>query len=178
LGNATRRVFDAKGPADVKEDARQLREMMNLGKFEATEDFARLLDSWRAHGGVADEEHRKIFASSIAHRAGVPQEGIDVDHVIDKLSGLWAYENERLTNAAAEPGYNPHRHENDVYDAQQLIYLAHPDIHFLTCDREFRKATAAQQYSRIHMEPAHIFNNPEEAMRIMRGIINTAAGTR
>lgn len=177
LGNATRRVFDAKGPADVKEDARQLREMMDVGKFEATEDFARLLDSWRVHGGVADEEHRRIFATSIAHRAGVPQEGIDVDHVIGKLNALWAYESERLTNAAAEDKYNPHRHENDVYDAQQLIYLAHPDLHFLTCDRGYRKAAASQQYTRIHGEPIHIFEDPGQAMRAMRDIIQTTAST-
>ena len=175
LGNATRRVFDATGPADVKEDARQLREMMDRGKLEATEDFARLLDSWRAHGGVDDEEHRGIFAASIAHRAGVPQEGIDVDHVISKLNALWAYESERLTNAASESGYNPHRHENDVYDAQQLIYLAHPDLHFMTCDKGYRKTSTAQQYNRIHWEPVHVFENPEQAMRVMRGIIQAAA---
>lgn len=86
---------------------------------------------------LPDDEHRLIFANSIARRAGVPLEGINVNHVIDTLSALWAYEYERLTNAAAETDYNPHGHENDVYDAQQLIYLAHPELHFLTCDRGF-----------------------------------------
>jgi hypothetical protein len=171
LGNATRRVFDAKDPDDIKEDARQLREMMDQGKFEATEDFARLLNSWRAHGGVADEEHRRIFATSIARRAGLPPEGIDVDNVIEKLNALWVYEQERLTNAAAERAYEPHRHENDVYDAQQLVYLAHPGLHFLTCDRGFRKAAGALQFDRIHWEPNQIFENPVEATRVMRSII-------
>jgi hypothetical protein len=178
LGNATRRVFHANVPVDVKEDAGQLREVMDRTKSETTEDFARLLDSWRARGGVADEEHRRIFAASIAHRAGVPLEGIDPDHVIRKLNALWAYEYERLTNAATELGYAPHRHENDVYDAQQLIYLAHHDLHFLTCDKGFRRAAGAQQYNRIHLEPIHIFENPDQATRVMRRIIQTAGLTR
>jgi hypothetical protein len=88
---------------------------------------------------------------------------------------LWAYEYERLTNAAEEPNYNPHAHENDVYDAQQLIYLAHPELHFLTCDRGFRKAAASPQYSRIHWEPVHIFQNPAQATRVIESIVNAAA---
>lgn len=178
LGNATRRVFEAAGPGDVKEDARQLREMMNLAKFEATEDFARLLDSWRAHGGVADDEHRRIFAASIAHRAGVPHDGVDVAGVIDKLNALWIYECERLSNAAAEPAYDPHRHENDVFDAQQLIYLAHPALHFLTCDKGYRKAAASQQHNRIHLEPVHIFENREQATRVMQTIVRDHTSVR
>jgi hypothetical protein len=174
LGNATRRVFHSSSPADVEKEAQQLRDMMDRAKYESTEDFAKLLDSWRANGGVTDLEHRRIFATSIANRAGVPQEGVDVNHVISKLDVLWAYEYQRVTNAAAEKDYNPHRHENDFYDAQQLIYLAQPDIHFLTCDRGFRKSADALQYKRVHWEPTHVLENAEQATRSIRKIIETS----
>ncbi|HEY1502364.1 MAG TPA: hypothetical protein VGF88_22500 [Acidobacteriaceae bacterium] len=146
LSNAMTRAFHADCVEDIREDGRELRNVLDQAKLRATNDFSALLNSFRQHGAVAEDEHRQIFANGIAHRAGVPREGVNVDRVIDRLSALWAYEYEHVMNSAGEQEYDPYRHQNDFLDIEQLVYLAHPDLHLLTSDQGFRKARESAQY--------------------------------
>lgn len=67
------------------------------------------------------------------------------------FSAYYDFGRSQLTNAAQNPNYNPANHANDFLDAQQLIYLAAPDHHFISCDQQFRRYTAAsEQAERIH----------------------------
>lgn len=171
LSNATARALYASTIADIQDDARQLRDLMDRAKLSATDNFASLLASMRKYGTVADDEHRRIFANGVAHRAEVPQEGVDPHPVIDRLSALWAYEYEHVVNAARERGYDPYGHQNDFFDIEQLVYLAHPDMHFLTSDQGFRRARQSPQFRRIRWEPVHILRDPAEATRVMRAMV-------
>lgn len=171
LSNAMARAFHANCVEEIREDARELRGLLDQAKLRATDDFSALLHSFRQHGAIADDDHRRIFANGIAHRAGVPQEGVDVDRVIERLSALWAYEHEHVVNSAGERGYDPYRHQNDFFDIEQLVYLAQPDMHLLTNDQGFRRARQSEQYRRIRWEPTHILLNPVEASRVMRAIV-------
>jgi len=171
LSNAMTRAFHANSVEDIREDAREIRNVLDQAKLRATDDFAALLNSFRQHGAVGDDEHRRIFASGIANRAGVPQVEVNVDRVIDRLSALWAYEYEHVMNSAGERIYDPYRHQNDFLDIEQLVYLAHPDMHMLTSDQGFRRARQSAQYPKIRLEPVHIFRDPTEASRIMRAIV-------
>jgi hypothetical protein len=171
LSNAMARAFHANCVEDIREDAAELRNVLDQAKLRATDDFSALLNSFRQHGALADDEHRRIFANGIAHRAGVPQEGVNVDRVIDRLSALWAYEYEHVMNSAGEREYDPYRHQNDFLDIEQLVYLAHPDMHLLTSDQGFRRARQSAQYRKIRLEPVHILRNPTEASRVMRAIL-------
>lgn len=171
LSNATARVLYANTIADIQDDVRQLRDLMDEAKLRATDDFAALLTSMRKYGTVADDEHRRIFANGIAHRAEMPQEGVDPNLVIDRLSALWAYEYEHVVNAARERGYDPYGHQNDFFDIEQLVYLAHPDMHFLTSDQGFRRARQSPQFRRIRWEPVHVLQDPAEATRVMRAMV-------
>jgi hypothetical protein len=171
LSHATARALYANTAAELRDDARQLRDLMDRSKLSATDDFAALLASLRQHGTGADAEHRQIFANGIAHRAGLPQEGVDANHVIERLNAPWAYEYGHVINAARERGYDPYRHQNDFFDTEQLVYLAHPDMHLLTNDQGFRRARQSEQFRRIRWEPVHIFQNPAEATRVMRAMV-------
>jgi len=172
LSKAMSRALHANTATELRDDARQLRDLMDQTKQQATDDFAALLDSMRQHGAVADDEHRRIFANGIAHRADIPQQGIDPNLVIERLNALWAYEYEHVVNAAREQGYDPYRHQNDFYDIEQLVYLAQPDMNLLTSDRQFsRRARQSEQYRRIRWEPVHILRNPDQAIRVMRAMI-------
>ncbi len=171
LSNAKARALSANSAADLQDDARQLRGLMDQSKLSATDDFAALLTSLREHGTVAVAEHRQIFANGIAHRAGLPREDVDANSVIERLNALWAYEYEHVINATRERGYDPYRHQNDFFDIEQLVYLAHPDMHLLTNDQGFRRARQSEQFRRIRWEPVHILQNAAEATRVMRTMI-------
>ncbi|HXR39894.1 MAG TPA: hypothetical protein VN776_12400 [Terracidiphilus sp.] len=177
LNNATQNVLNARSPADVEGEARELRDFLAQAKYEAAENFAQVLASWRQDGPIEEVDHRRIFAVSTAHRAGVPPEGIDPDGVIMKLNAYWIYETRRIENAAGEPDYNPHnhQHENDAFDSEQLVYLAHPDLHFLTTDGGFRKAPSSAQYNRIHRAPPRVFENATLATNLIRSIVQPAS---
>jgi hypothetical protein len=172
LSNAMSRALHVNTVTELRDDARQLRDLMDQSKQQATDDFAALLDSMRQHGAVADDEHRRIFANGIAHRADIPQQGIDPNLVIERLNALWAYEYEHVVNAVREQAYDPYRHRNDFYDIEQLVYLAHPDMNLLTSDQQFsRRGRQSEQYRRIRWEPIHILRNPDQAIRVMRAMI-------
>ena len=171
LSNATTRALYANTAADLQDDARQLRDLMDRSKLSSTDDFAALLTSLREHGTVAVAEHRQIFANGIAHRAGLLREGVDANYVIERLNALWAYEYEHVINSARERGYDPYRHQNDFFDIEQLVYLAHPDMHLLTNDQGFRRARQSEQFRRIRWEPVHILQNPVEAKRVLHAMV-------
>jgi hypothetical protein len=177
LNTATQNVLNANSPADVEAEARELREFLNKVKYGTAENFAHLLTSWRNDGALEDGEHRRIFAESIAHRAGVSKENVKVDSIIEKLNAYWEYESTRLEIAGNEPEYNPHthEHENDTFDAEQLVYLAHPDLHFLTSDGGFRKASASAQYTRIHRAPQNVFVDHKLAIDLIRSVVQGAS---
>ena len=52
LGNATRRGLSCEFPGRPRCRRRQLRDLMDQTTRITTDDFARLLDSWRAHNGI------------------------------------------------------------------------------------------------------------------------------
>jgi len=154
LGNAVQSAFHADTVADVQADAEQLRDLLDRTKLHSTEDFAALLTSWRQHGGLANDEHQK-----------------DLCYIHCQPEQVYSRETLRLTahrhvertmdlrirphrECASEREYDPYNHQNDVFDMQQLIYLAQPDMHFLTCDRGFRRARQSSQYDRITLGTA------------------------
>jgi len=176
LNNATQKVLNASSPAGLHSKAQELNALLKESKYRAAEDFAQALISWRKDGAPDDILHRRFFAEGIARRADVPVKDIDVEDVTRKLSALWAYESTRLENAAYEPNYNPHKNENenDAFDAEQLVYLAIQEAHFLTADAGFRKASGAEQYSRIHYEPVQTFTDHKLATQLIRSIVEAS----
>jgi hypothetical protein len=176
LSNATHKVFNASSPNELQAESQELHTMLIQAKYQAAEDFAQALNSWRKDGAPDDILHRRFFAEGIARRADVPVKDIDAEDVTKKLCALWAYESTRLENAASEPNYNPHRNENenDAFDAEQLVYLAIEEAHFLTADSGFRKASTTVQYPRIHLEPVQTFTDHKLATQLIRSIVEAS----
>jgi hypothetical protein len=176
LSNATQKVLNASSPIELHEEAQELNDFLKASKYQVAEDFAQVLNSWRKDGVPNDVLHRRLFAEGIAHRADVPDNNIDVGYVTRKLCALWQYELTRLENAAREPNFNPHKnkYENDALDAEQLVYLAIEEAHFLTADSGFRKASASEQYSRIHLETVQTFSDHKMATHLIRSIVEAS----
>ena len=152
-----------------------MRALLDKGKNGAAKNFAAVLNDWRSEGELPQEEHRAIFARSIARRAGADESTVDVDFVVNSLNALYVVENQRVKVAAKSRDYNVDKHSNDVYDAELLIYLADPILHLLTSDRGFRRVEKSSQAGRVHIADADCLMNAQCATDLIRQIVQIGA---
>jgi hypothetical protein len=150
INNAIVRVLNAGSASELKAEGEEMRALLDAGKQMALNDFSVLRDSMRTEGRLDPAEDRKIFAQSIARKADVDPEKIDVDFVVRNLDAHYTFEQQRIGNAASNPEYNIEKRSNDAYDAELLLYLADESLHLLTCDTGFNRAKASSQGDRIH----------------------------
>jgi hypothetical protein len=89
--------------------------------------------------------------------------------LIAAFNAHYEFEYEKALLALQNPHYNVMNHVNDLLDAESLIYLADPDLHFLTFDRGYcRKVKTSPQRSRIHQVPPNTFATPQSAEAYLR----------
>jgi len=174
LNKAVNNVLNAIGPEDLRTAGEEMRDLLDREKNAAAENFAALLNSWRAEGPLPEQEHQTIFARSIARRAGVDANSVDVDQVVDRLNALYTFEKQKVEAAASSPNYNVTSRANDVYDTELLIYLAEPSLRLLTCDRGFRRARESSQANRIHIETINSLQDADRVTETLRRIVAAA----
>ncbi|HVN92883.1 MAG TPA: hypothetical protein VMT38_04275 [Terracidiphilus sp.] len=151
-----------------------MRALLDKCKNEAADNFTALRASVNAEGRIDPAEDRRIFAQSIARRAGVEPESVDVDLVLTHLDAHYRFEQQRINAAIENPEYNVTKRANDVYDSELLIYLADPSLHLLTCDTGFNRSKESSQANRIHIVPADDLRDPDSATRTLQGIVESA----
>jgi len=176
LNNAVINILNAASAEDLSDDGKELRSLLDAGKNEAAKNFSAVLNSWRSEGGLAEEDHRAVFARSIARRAGFEEAKVDVDFVVKNLNALYVFEKHRMEVGAQNHDYNVDKHCNDVYDAELLIYLADSTLHLLTSDKGFRRVEKSSQANRVHLADAACLKDPDCATKTIRSIVE-AAGT-
>jgi hypothetical protein len=173
INNAVNRVLNAANAAELKAEGEEMRALLDKGKNEAADNFTALRASVSTEGRIDPAEDRRIFAQSIARRAGVEPESVDVDFVLTHLDAHYSFEQQRINAAIDNPEYNVTKRANDVYDSELLIYLADPSLHLLTCDTGFRRSSGSSQANRIHIVPADALRNPETAITTLQGIVES-----
>lgn len=174
INNAVNRVLNAANAGELKAEGEEMRALLDQGKNEAANNFTVLRASIGAEGKIEPAEDRRIFAQSIARRAGVEPESVDVDFVLTHLDAHYRFEQQRINAAVDNPEYNVTRRANDVYDSELLIYLADPSLHLLTCDTGFKRSNGSPQADRIHIVPVDALRDPEIAIATLREIAETA----
>jgi len=175
LSNAVVNVLNAGKADDLRDDGKEMRTLYNECKNEAASVFSALLDSCRSKGLVPEEEHRAIFARSVAHRAGFDGARVDVGFVVKSLDAYYVFASDTIQAGTGNLGYNVAKRSNDVYDAELLIYMAHPGLHLLTADKGFRRVEKSSQANRIHIADAACLKCPECAADTVRSIAEAAA---
>jgi hypothetical protein len=175
LNNAIVRVLNARSAGELKSDGDEMRAMMDAGKQQALTDFTALRDSMRAEGRLDTVQDQTIFAQSIARKAGIAPESVDVDATVSNLAAHYAFEQQRIANAATNPEYNLTKRINDAYDSELLVYLADPSLHLLTCDTGFNRAKEAIQGGRIHLAKPDELRTSEGALKVLKSIIAASA---
>jgi hypothetical protein len=120
---------------------------------------------------------QRIFAESIARRAGVDPSTVDIDFVLAHLDAHYRFEQQRIQAALENASYNVRKRANDVYDSELLIYLSDTSLHFLTCDTGFKRAQASSQGGRIHIVPADRLRDPDAAMLTLQNLASEVRTT-
>lgn len=174
ISHAMNHCLAAKTSAELYDDSVQLKHVLMQAKAKTCANFAALLSRRKADGRLSEMEQRAILACAIASRAGAEIGGIDVDGVISQVDAWYVFECNKLENAAKEKNYSVEKHANDIYDADQLVHLLDPVLHFLTSDKGFKRTKGSSQAARIHIEPMSSLIDPIRATAVIKRILTEA----
>lgn len=174
ITKAVNRCLVATTPQELHNESSRLQDLLTKAKHETAAAFEDFLKAFKGNGPLGDDAHRSIFARSIAVRAEVPTQGVDVDKVIERLNALYVYGVDQLNTAAAAHNYNVKKHDNDFLDAEQLAYSAYPALNLLTCDKGFKRAAASPQFTRIHIVSEECLTGHARASARIRTILTPA----
>jgi hypothetical protein len=174
LNRAVNNVLNASCAEELRTEGQQMRDLLQQEKNAAAENFSALLGSWRSEGPLPETEHQSIFARSIARRAGMDDNNVEVDKIVSRLNAHYIFEKERIEVGGATSDYNVASRANDLYDAELLIYLADSSLRLLTYDRGFRRARESSQANRIHIETLNSLQDADRITATLRRIVETA----
>ena len=150
LGKAINRCLNADSVEELRESAGRLKDWLDKMKESSTQDFRKLVDAYRKKPLLGDQLS-EVWVHGIAQRVKVDPASRPTADIVAALSAYHEYECAKVKVAAENRDYDPARHRNDLLDSEQLVYLADPPIHFLTCDGGYSKrVTKSEQAKRIH----------------------------
>lgn len=171
LNNAVINVLNASSVKDLHDEGKEMRALLDTEKNKSAKEFSDVLNGCRSEGPLAEAEHKAIFARSIAPQAHVDENKVDIDFVTKSLDAHFIFEKSRMSVGAQSYNYNVGKHSNDIYDAELLIYLADPTLHFLTSDTGFRRIQGSSQANRVHIVDPACLKDPECATKTLHSII-------
>jgi len=91
--------------------------------------------------------------------------------IVSAFSALHEFDYEKLKIAVSDEHYQPMNHVNDLFDAEQLIYLGDPTLHFITVDKGYlNKVKISPQRDRIHRVDGSELDDPKKAEALLRNI--------
>ena len=101
---------------------------------------------------LTSDNFDEVWLAGLAKRVGIDPARHRAADIIAALSAYHEFEHHKLFVAVKNPQYKPENHANDLLDAEQLIYLADPRLHFLTADGGYlNRITQSPQKARIHL---------------------------
>ena len=147
----------------LKEEACKLRDVMDAMKLKFAQNFGRLLkaakteaskredskEEARRQGVPATDWFSNAWFQGIVNRLGVDPNSRSIAEIESTFNAYREFERVKLLTALANENYSPERHGNDLLDAEQLVYLGSPELHFLTCDKGFARVEQSAQATRI-----------------------------
>lgn len=159
ISDATERCLHARSADDVVEPAAELRRYIEAAKQQDAETRRDAVSAMRAKlrrerlKAPAEEDLERGFLASLANRAGADPGNMAVAQLANRLSAYYLYDTHALKTALLMPEYNflSKKRKNDLFDSQQLLYLASPDLCFLTTDSGYRRVANTAQGVRIRL---------------------------
>lgn len=164
----------------LKEVALQQKQMMEEFKLNMANDFKNMVDDLKAQQGKVGNKKAMpvdttpVWANGVVKRAKADSTSKTISEVQALFGAYHEYEQEKLRRALISPGYNPlsHDNQNDIIDAEQLVYLGDPSLCMLTSDKGLKsKVTKSNQATRIVLATPQDLMDSQRAEGVIKAII-------
>lgn len=166
--------FRATSVEPLQKEAGKLKDAMDAMKLRASQDFARLLDIAKKESSKPDW-FSEAWYQGIAKRAKADANSKSARELATTFSAYHEFEQVKLETALRSKGYNPEKHQNDLLDAEQLIYLGSPALRFLTCDNGFARVKKSSQAARIRIVSPHDLTDIGKTEALLKRVIDPAS---
>lgn len=154
----------------LREEAGRLKDKMDHMKVSNAQSFNQLVKSARKKSPKEDWFIRAWF-QGIAKRAGAETNSKSADELALLFSAYCEFERVKLRTALCSKDYNAEKHQNDLFDAEQMIYLGYPELNFLTCDKGFDRVKQSSQAHRIRVVSPNALTDPDSVEVLLREMV-------
>lgn len=158
----------------LQEEAGRLKDTMDAMKGKTAQDFAALLDAARKESPKGDWFAEAWF-QAIARRSRADASSKSAHELAATFSAYHEFERVKLETALQSKDYNPEKHQNDLLDAEQLIYLGSQELNFLTCDKGFARVEKSAQAARIRIVSPNDLADVKKVEDLLRQITEAKA---
>jgi hypothetical protein len=163
-------VLNTDSVKDIQDEAEKHKKFMVDLKLQAAQSFKTMIEYTRNN----KFDMTDAWFRGIANSVGADPKSRSVDEIKGALSAYYEYEQAKLKVALDEPEYNPLSltNQNDIIDAEQLVYLWDPTLCFLTADKKVKsRVKTSAQASRIIWAAAGDLQDPARAIALLQNIV-------
>jgi hypothetical protein len=121
----------------LQEEAGKLKDLMDRMRQDSAQNFGRLVEAARREP-FEGEGFSNVWFRGIAAWVKADPSSKSVSEIVSILNAYHEFEENKLKTAVKNKGYNPEKRKNDLFDAEQLIYLGDSSLCFVTCDTGFQ----------------------------------------
>jgi hypothetical protein len=156
--------------AEVFDVAKSRRDEYDRVKTEYAGYFKDTVEFFRTTT-LSEEKFTEVWLNGIKRRLHLESNTTPARKVLDALSAYHEFELNRLKLALTNKDYNFDRNRNDLFDAEQLVYLKDPNLHFLAVDRGYlRKVVKSPLRSKIQEVSREDLADPNKAEAALRRV--------
>jgi hypothetical protein len=170
MQNAFNTCLATESVETLQAEAGKLKDEMDKTKEKTAQDFARLIAAAR-NEPLEGEKFSRAWFQGIATRVKADPKSREMSEIVTTLNAYHEFEKGKLQIALANTNYNPGKHQNDLFDAEQLIYLSDPSLCFLTCDAGIANLVKnSSQAKRVICVAPEELANATKVEKLIRGI--------
>ncbi len=113
------------------------------------------------------EGRHVAIASGLRDEVGATPDEVADDALAGYLPAYFEYHVDLIVRAIPDGNFNffSAKHLNDHFDAEQLVFLADPSLHFFTADKGYD--CAAKVEPRVHLLEANQVRDPAVVLELM-----------
>jgi len=160
----------------LKAEAEKHKQVVDSFKMSTAHHFKDMLTEVRKGPGKTFDMTEAWFLG-IANRIHADPKSKAVSELLCSLSAYHEFEQSKLQTALDTPTYNPlsKKNRNDIFDAEQLVYLGDNSLCLLTCDKGFKKRVKqSEQAARIITVPREELLDAKKVEVLLRKTMHTA----
>jgi hypothetical protein len=150
MNHAFNICLSATSAEPLQKESGKLKDEMDAMKVRTAQEFAQLVAIARNESSKGNWFSEAWF-QGIAERAKANVSLKSSQELATTFSAYYEFEQVKLERALQSKDYNAEKHQNDLLDAEQLIYLGSPALSFLTCDNGFACVNKSPQAARIRI---------------------------